>query len=184
MLCRSTDRGKTWSKARVVVDAPEVDDRNVAVVELPSKDLLVSYNTYTKKRESLAMTVRSADGGKTWGKPAAVGVENTRTRSAALVLRDRTLLLPDGRVVVPTNQVLKPAGRPVLFPGRLVDLALLDDGQTLVVKNIKGLGVAPESDSTPSSSSSRAAPGLPGSSRGSLARRSPDASDPACRDRR
>src|SRR5262249_30188357 len=55
--------------------------------------------------------------------------------------RDRLAvgLQPDGRVVVPTNQVLKPAGRQILFPGRPVDLALTDDGQTLVVKNIKDL---------------------------------------------
>ncbi len=45
----------------------------------------------------------------------------------------------DGRVVVPTNQVLKPAGKQVTFPGRPVDLALTDDGRTLVVKNMKNL---------------------------------------------
>jgi YVTN family beta-propeller protein len=48
-------------------------------------------------------------------------------------------LQPDGRVVVPTNQVLKPAGKQVTFPGRPVDLALTDDGKTLVVKNMKDL---------------------------------------------
>jgi hypothetical protein len=55
--------------------------------------------------------------------------------------RDRLAvgLQSDGRVVVPTNQVLKPAGRQIHFPGRPVDLALTDDGQTLVVKNIKDL---------------------------------------------
>src|SRR5262245_58281 len=46
---------------------------------------------------------------------------------------------PDGRVVVPTNQILQPAGLQVLFPGRPVDLALIDDGKTLGVKNIRGL---------------------------------------------
>ena len=48
-------------------------------------------------------------------------------------------LQPDGRVVVPTNQILQPAGVQVLFPGRPVDLALLDGGRTLVVKNLKNL---------------------------------------------
>jgi YVTN family beta-propeller protein len=47
--------------------------------------------------------------------------------------------LPDGRIVVPTNQVLSPAGTQVTFPGRPVDLALADDGRTLVVKNMKNL---------------------------------------------
>jgi YVTN family beta-propeller protein len=45
----------------------------------------------------------------------------------------------DGRIVVPTNQILKPAGNLVTFPGRPVDLALADDGKTLVVKNLKDL---------------------------------------------
>jgi YVTN family beta-propeller protein len=46
---------------------------------------------------------------------------------------------PDGRIVVPTNQVLQPAGRQILFPGRPVDLALIDEGRTLVVKNMRNL---------------------------------------------
>jgi DNA-binding beta-propeller fold protein YncE len=45
----------------------------------------------------------------------------------------------DGRVVVPTNQILKPAGTAITFPGRPVDLALTDDGKTLVIKNLKNL---------------------------------------------
>lgn len=49
--------------------------------------------------------------------------------------------LADGRVVVPTNQVLDPAGTQVTFPGRPVDLALTDDGKTLLVKNNRGLVV-------------------------------------------
>src|SRR5262245_913373 len=46
---------------------------------------------------------------------------------------------PDGRIVVPTNQILRPAGRQVTFPGRPVDLILIDDGQTLVAKNMRDL---------------------------------------------
>ena len=46
---------------------------------------------------------------------------------------------PDGRIVVPTNQILKPAGRQVTFPGRPVDLLLIDDGRTLVAKNMRDL---------------------------------------------
>ncbi len=48
-------------------------------------------------------------------------------------------LQPDGSVIVPTNQVLDPAGKQVLFPGRPVDLALLDEGRTLLIKNMKDL---------------------------------------------
>ncbi|MBO0699741.1 MAG: bifunctional YncE family protein/alkaline phosphatase family protein [Zavarzinella sp.] len=46
-------------------------------------------------------------------------------------------LQPDGRIVVPTNQILKPAGKQVTFPGRPVDLMLIDDGKTLVAKNMR-----------------------------------------------
>jgi YVTN family beta-propeller protein len=48
-------------------------------------------------------------------------------------------LQPDGRIVVPTNQVLQPAGKQVTFPGRPVDLLLIEDGKTLVAKNMKNL---------------------------------------------
>src|SRR5947207_4456144 len=48
-------------------------------------------------------------------------------------------LQPDGRIVVPTNQILKPAGKQVTFPGRPVDLLLLEDGKTLAVSNKNGL---------------------------------------------
>jgi YVTN family beta-propeller protein len=46
---------------------------------------------------------------------------------------------PDGRIIVPTNQILKPAGKQVTFPGRPVDLLLLEDGKTLVAKNMRDL---------------------------------------------
>ncbi len=45
----------------------------------------------------------------------------------------------DGRIVVPTNQILQPAGRQVLFPGRPVDLTIIDDGRTLVAKGLRDL---------------------------------------------
>jgi len=48
-------------------------------------------------------------------------------------------LQPDGRIVVPTNQILQPAGKQVTFPGRPVDLLLIDEGRTLVAKNMKNL---------------------------------------------
>src|SRR5258708_4762502 len=46
---------------------------------------------------------------------------------------------PDGRIAVPTNQILNPTGRQITFTGRPVDLALSDDGKTLVVRNQRGL---------------------------------------------
>ena len=46
---------------------------------------------------------------------------------------------PDGRIVVPTNQILQPAGVQVAFPGRPVDLVVIDDGRTLVLKDMHDL---------------------------------------------
>src|SRR5262249_20769104 len=46
---------------------------------------------------------------------------------------------PDGRILVPTNQILKPAGKQITFPGRPVDLLFIDEGRTLVIKNMHDL---------------------------------------------
>ena len=94
MLSRSIDQGRTWSQAETIVDAPEVDDRNAAIVELADRSLLVTYNIYTNARESTAKSVRSTDGGKTWSAPASLGIANTRTCAAAVVLHDSSLVLP------------------------------------------------------------------------------------------
>jgi YVTN family beta-propeller protein len=48
-------------------------------------------------------------------------------------------LQKDGSILTPTNQLLKPAGTQVLFPGRPVDLVLIDSGKTLVAKDMKSL---------------------------------------------
>jgi hypothetical protein len=61
---------------------------------LPGGDLLVTYNTYTADKASLAMTVRSTDGGQSWSQPKPVGEPNTRTKSAAVPLASGALLLP------------------------------------------------------------------------------------------
>jgi len=42
---------------------------------------------------------------------------------------------PDGSILVPTNQLLKPAGFQVYFPGRPVDLALIQKKGLIAVKN-------------------------------------------------
>ena len=41
MFTKSTDRGRSWSPARVIADAPEVDDRNAAIVVLRGGELLL-----------------------------------------------------------------------------------------------------------------------------------------------
>jgi len=94
MLTRSTDRGRSWSPAAVVVDEPDVDDRNMAIVELPNRELLVVYNRYTADKQSQAMTTRSGDGGTRWSQPQPLDRPNTRTRSAPIRTSDGTLVLP------------------------------------------------------------------------------------------
>lgn len=94
LLAQSSDKGRTWTQPTTIIDEPNVDDRNVAIVELPNGELLVTYNTYTAARESQAMTARSGDGGKSWAPSVSVGIPNTRTRSAAIVLSNGDLLLP------------------------------------------------------------------------------------------
>jgi len=94
MMTTSTDGGKTWSTPTVIVDAPEIDDRNVAVAVLPNGQWLVSYNEYTADKQSQAMTVRSADVGKTWSAPQRLDRSNTRTRAAAVLLANNDLVLP------------------------------------------------------------------------------------------
>ena len=70
-----------------------------------------------------------------------LAVSSRASRIAADYEQDRLKvgLQPDGRIVVPTNQILSPAGTQIKFPGRPVDLALLPDGLTLVVKNRNNL---------------------------------------------
>ncbi len=94
MFTTSTDRGKTWAVPAVVVDAQRIDDRNAAVAVLPNGEWLVSYNEYTADKQSQAMTVRSADGGKSWSAPQPLDHPNTRTRAAAVALSKKDLVLP------------------------------------------------------------------------------------------
>ena len=53
---------------------------------------------------------------------------------------------PDGSVLVPSNQLLRPAGDQIYIPGRPVDLALIQNGQFLLVKNMKSLDLIRLSD--------------------------------------
>ena len=90
----SRDHGKTWAPARVVVDQPEVDDRNAAVAELPDGTLMVAYNTYTKDRVSQAMVTRSNDHGATWTRPLPIADLDARTRGAPIALTSGDVLIP------------------------------------------------------------------------------------------
>ena len=94
MLSLSHDSGKTWSEARVVIDEPEVDDRNVAITALADDRLLLIYNSYTKDKKFQAMGCHSYDQGTTWTTPKAIGPTETATRAAAAMLSDGSLLLP------------------------------------------------------------------------------------------
>src|SRR5262245_21776780 len=71
--------------------------------------------------------------------PALLSLSLPFTTSADDLDRLKVGVQPDGRIVVPTNQILQPAGKQVTFPGRPVDLILIDDGKTLVAKNMRNL---------------------------------------------
>ncbi len=94
LFTKSTDGGRSWGEAIVIADAPGVDDRNTAIVELSGRELLVSYNLYDAARASQAVTVRSLDGGQSWSAPIPLDQPNTRTRSAVLPLTNGDLVLP------------------------------------------------------------------------------------------
>ncbi|MBN1395107.1 MAG: exo-alpha-sialidase [Pirellulales bacterium] len=97
MLSESTDKGITWSAARTIIDAPQIDDRNAAILTISDNDWLVVYNTavYTDG-PGVAMTSRTTDGGQTWSTPQAVGGPEgaTWTRGAPIQLSSGSLLIP------------------------------------------------------------------------------------------
>jgi len=55
---------------------------------------------------------------------------------------------PDGSILVPTNQLLRPAGFQVSFPGRPVDLALMNKNKLLAVKNRHSIDIIRIQDRT------------------------------------
>lgn len=97
-MVRSRDFGATWSEAEVVVDTP-IDDRDPSITQLSSGDLLVTFMTLERERRPTHMvfTVRSTDGGATWGEPRRVELGWDRTEAVSepvTELEDGTLLLP------------------------------------------------------------------------------------------
>ncbi len=97
MLSTSDDEGKTWSAARTIVDAPQIDDRNTAILALSDTEWLVSYNTYTSSGAGAAMTARTTDGGATWAESQPVNGSSstsTWTWAAPVKLSSGALILP------------------------------------------------------------------------------------------
>jgi hypothetical protein len=104
MLSQSTNEGKSWSPARTIIDAPQIDDRNAAITAFSNTDWMVCYNTYTSNDVSQTMTVRTLDGGLTWSAPKAVSSLDARTRAAPIRLSTGELVLP--YYLAPGNQSL------------------------------------------------------------------------------
>lgn len=94
MFSQSADGGRTWSKAATILDVPDVDDRNVAILCLSDTDWLVSYNSYTRELVSRTITFRTLDGGRTWSAPKLVCNLDARTRAAPVRLSSGELVLP------------------------------------------------------------------------------------------
>jgi sialidase-1 len=95
MMSKSTDKGKTWSTATTILDAPEIDDRNVAITALSNSDWMLSYNTYTSNDVSRTMVTRTSDGGATWSDAKHVNSTlDARTRASVVKLSSGKLVLP------------------------------------------------------------------------------------------
>ncbi len=150
-MVRSTDDGRTWSDAEVVVDTP-LDDRDSSITQLRNGDLLVTFMTYSKGRAPThaVQTIRSSDNGATWSEPLAVPVifdGNQAVSEPVTELADGTLLLPiygswadnskpgtpcgvlistDGGRTWPEHAILEPAGRENLHEPAIV---VLPDGR-------------------------------------------------------
>jgi len=97
-MVRSHDDGATWSRAQTIIDT-EIDDRDPSIAQLSNGDLLVTYMTYVSERQPTheVFTVRSTDGGRTWGDPRRVELPWNRAQGVSepvTELRDGTLLLP------------------------------------------------------------------------------------------
>ena len=113
-MVRSTDLGETWSEAEVVVDAP-IDDRDPSITQLSNGDLLVTYMTYVKERTPThqVFSVRSTDGGATWGEPLRIELPWSQTQAVSepvTELADGTLLLPVYGTDVTDDGTRRPCG--------------------------------------------------------------------------
>lgn len=109
-LCRSTDGGRTWSAASTVVDSP-IDDRDSSITQLSNGDLLVAYMSYDPKRRPgthQVFTVRSTDGGRTWGEPQRVPTPFNANEAVSEPVRE----LPDGRLLLPVYGALSDQPKP------------------------------------------------------------------------
>lgn len=102
VMVRSTDQGKTWSKPEIVADTP-VDDRDPSIVQTRTGRVLINFFIYDgedQNHETRTTThvhvAASEDNGKTFGKPATIGVDWQweATSDEILQLPDGTLLLP------------------------------------------------------------------------------------------
>ncbi|MCP4641811.1 MAG: hypothetical protein GY851_15315 [bacterium] len=106
MLVRSTDRGKTWSTPRTLIDTPD-DDRHPSLLELPDGTILCSFFTRRAYGDVykdpsvayLAWVVRSFDGGTTWEKDAILIPSPFLTGE----IDGPMLLMPDGSVLLTLN---------------------------------------------------------------------------------
>jgi sialidase-1 len=96
-LARSADDGKTWSKpVELQIDAPEWFACSAPVRELADGSLILGlYTEDVKGVHAYGATVRSSDGGKTWGDLARIG------QSASLYLDAETdvIQLKDGSLL-------------------------------------------------------------------------------------
>ena len=93
--CYSSDEGKTWTDAEIIIDTP-LDDRDPSVVQLTDGRILCTFFTYSKEKDRKIVIVESADNGKTWSPPRFPFKD-----SPYLAISQPIRMLSDGTLLTP-----------------------------------------------------------------------------------
>lgn len=93
----SMDTGKTWSSETVILSAPSTDYRDPSITMLNNGDLIISYFIYVNPLSYASYTIKSNDGGSTWGTPVPLGGYNQSCGVSAPVIQ-----LSNGDLLLPT----------------------------------------------------------------------------------
>ena len=104
-IARSEDRGSTWD-AWPMTNIPVRQSATQGLVELPSGDLLVTFETFKEYDEpgpwrEVSGVLRSRDGGRTWGEMSVAGASDLEGDPHDTMWFDpRIATLSDGRLVL------------------------------------------------------------------------------------